>query len=105
MRRAEFLVFLVLAVGCTQPNPPTDTAPQPTVSAPASSVPVTVDVPDVTGMAHADAKTTIRGVGLRVHITKKKSPNDTTGTVIKQVPAPGTVIAVGLPVNLTVAVP
>jgi beta-lactam-binding protein with PASTA domain len=106
MRRAEFLVFLVLAFGCTQPNPPTDTAPHPTVSAPSSSsVPVTVDVPDVTAMENVDAKIAIRDVGLSVGITKKKAPNETPGTVLKQFPAPGTAVPAGSPVNLTVAVP
>jgi eukaryotic-like serine/threonine-protein kinase len=105
MRRAAILVFLALAAGCTRSNPPTDAAPHPTVSAPSSSVPVTVDVPDVTGMENVDAKTAVRDVGLSVGITKKRAPNETPGTVLKQFPAPGTAVAAGSPVNLTVAVP
>jgi len=63
----------------------------------------TVDVPQVTGVARADAEATVEGLGLRAVVVESPSSDIAEGIVIAQLPAPGTSAAAGAPVAIVVS--
>jgi beta-lactam-binding protein with PASTA domain len=70
-----------------------------------SSGSVKVDVPDVTTQIQDDATKTLKDLGLNVGYKQDSSdPNAVEGTVIKQSVKPGTKVAKGTTVTLTIAV-
>jgi hypothetical protein len=76
------------------PGPP----PPPTMAA-------VVTVPDVTGLAAAEAQQRLSAVGLTYRVTNTIMPIVASGTVIFTVPPPGSPVAAGTRIVVTVAVP
>jgi beta-lactam-binding protein with PASTA domain len=64
--------------------------------------PVEVDVPEVVGLTVADARASLRRVGLRSTVTKVES-SETAGTVVGQSPRAGTKLDEGATVSLRVS--
>lgn len=66
--------------------------------------PVSIAVPDVTGLPQATAETTITGAGLSVgEVTRQSSDVVPVDTVISQDPAAGTSVATAAAIALTVS--
>lgn len=64
----------------------------------------TITVPDLLGMAHADARTRLELEGLRLGtVTRRRTADAAPGTVVGQRPAAGTLAAPGTVVDLIVA--
>lgn len=63
----------------------------------------TVEVPQVTGVARADAESTIEGLGLRTEIIENPSADVAAGVVIAQLPEPGVTAAPGSTVAIVVS--
>jgi beta-lactam-binding protein with PASTA domain len=62
-----------------------------------------ITVPDVAGLAQADAETTLTNAGLTVNVTTTFSDTVAAGTVISQSPAAGTDVSAGTTVDLVVS--
>jgi RHS repeat-associated protein len=68
------------------------------------TLPVTIQVPDVVGLACADAQAAINDAGLSIGTTMQEySQTIPSGRVISQSPAPGTTLERGFPVDLVVS--
>jgi membrane peptidoglycan carboxypeptidase len=67
------------------------------------NVPPTVQVPDVTGMTEADARTALGTVGLTSTVAQANDPTVPQGQVISSDPAPGTEVDQGSAVTITVS--
>ena len=81
----------------TTTEPTTTTSPETTTTSPS-----TADVPDVTGVSLAEARTTLEDAGFRVRVTRRESARP-PGEVLRQEPAAGTSVAPDAIVVLTVA--
>jgi len=68
-----------------------------------SGGPPAVSAPDVRGQAEIAAAVALLNSGLKVGTVTAQTSDQPPGTVLGQVPAPGSRIAMGTPVNLTVA--
>jgi eukaryotic-like serine/threonine-protein kinase len=69
-----------------------------------SSGPAQVQVPTLTGQSEAEAKASLRAVGLEVGtVTKRESKSAEVGTVLSQSPPAGSPLRPGQPVSLVVA--
>lgn len=89
----------LLAVGQTAPK--TLTAPAvPTVQEPTT---VSVTVPNMIGQTETDAIAETRAAGLRVTTVLVSPTSQRSGTVISQLPAPGTVVSRGATLRLRIA--
>jgi eukaryotic-like serine/threonine-protein kinase len=62
-----------------------------------------VAVPEVVGLDRDEAASQLRDVGLRVSFSEQESEDEDPGTVLRQSPEPGTRVAEGSTVTLTVA--
>ncbi|MGD8885840.1 MAG: PASTA domain-containing protein, partial [Gammaproteobacteria bacterium] len=62
-----------------------------------------ITVPDVAGLAQADAETTLTNAGLTVNVTTTFSDTVAAGTVISQSPTAGTDVIAGTTVDLVVS--
>jgi eukaryotic-like serine/threonine-protein kinase len=62
-----------------------------------------VQVPDVTGQSESDARSALQTANLSVSSTKETSSTVSPGTVIRQSPGPGTMVAPGSKVKIVVA--
>lgn len=67
------------------------------------NVPPTVQVPDVSGMTEADARTALGAVGLTSTVAQANDPNVPQGQVISSDPAAGTDVDQGSAVTITVS--
>jgi penicillin-binding protein 1A len=76
------------------PAPPEATAPAPLTA------PVTVPVPDVEGLAEADARARLEAAGFLVKVEARASRELPPGTVIEQAPGGGALAAPGTGVSL-----
>ncbi|MEM7738613.1 MAG: PASTA domain-containing protein, partial [Deinococcota bacterium] len=65
----------------------------------------TLDVPDVTGLAHAQAEQALRAVGLRVVTYADDMANTPVDHVTVQTPEPGTMVRVGRSVTIGINTP
>src|SRR5688500_18247566 len=64
----------------------------------------TIPIPDLLGMASADARTRLELEGLQLGtVTRRRTPDAAPGTVIEQRPASGTLAAPGTVVDIVVA--
>ena len=68
-----------------------------------SSGPPKVAVPDVTGEAEAQARSTLTGAGFTVHVTPQTTSSAAAGTVLSESPAGGTQVPQGSTVMIAVA--
>ena len=86
-------------------EPTTEPTAPPTV--PPTEPPVTeapkTAVPNVTGKAHANAKSELEKLGFTVELQYEKNDNVAEGNVIRQSPAAGTQLTAGSKVTLTVS--
>ncbi len=86
------------------PTVATNVAPGTAVNLVVSKGPAPVGVPDVVGLAQADAETAITNAGLKVGtVTQQYSNTVPTGQVIDQTPIAGTSVAPGTAVDLVVS--
>jgi beta-lactam-binding protein with PASTA domain len=87
----------------TEPSAHTETQAGSPVTVFVSSGPAQVSVPDVTGQSEAEAKASLRAVGLEAGtITKQEAAGSEAGAVLSQSPAAGSSLAAGQPVSLVV---
>jgi beta-lactam-binding protein with PASTA domain len=69
-----------------------------------SSGPAEVDVPDVTGLDEASARTELENAGFQVEVTEESTTDPTEdGVVVRQSPTGGSTTAKGAVITLTVA--
>jgi eukaryotic-like serine/threonine-protein kinase len=88
----------------TRPSPGTALAPGAGVTLVVSRGAPTISVPDLLGMAAADARTRLEMEGLRLGtMTRRRTADATAGTVVAQRPAAGTLAAPGTVVDIVVA--
>jgi beta-lactam-binding protein with PASTA domain len=87
----------------TEPSAHTETQAGSPVTVLVSSGPAQVRVPDVTGQSEAEAKASLRAVGLEPGaVTKQESAGAEAGAVLSQSPAAGSSVATGESVSLVV---
>jgi eukaryotic-like serine/threonine-protein kinase len=87
----------------TEPSAHTETQTGSPVTVFVSSGPAQVRVPDVTGQSEAEAKASLRAVGLEPGtVTRQESPGSEAGAVLSQSPAAGSSVAAGQSVSLVV---
>jgi beta-lactam-binding protein with PASTA domain len=87
----------------TEPSAHTETLAGSPVTVLVSSGPAQVRVPDVTGQSEAEAKASLRAVGLEPGtVTKQEAAGAEAGAVLSQSPTAGSSIAAGQPVDLVV---
>jgi eukaryotic-like serine/threonine-protein kinase len=87
----------------TEPSAHTETLAGSPVTVLVSSGPAQVRVPDVTGQSEAEAKASLRAVGLEPGtVTKQEAAGTEAGAVLSQSPTAGSSIAAGQPVDLVV---
>jgi len=105
--RLATAVLLLLLAGCARsvadeplltPAPPRSASPSPAAS------PV-VQMPDVLGMAYADAKGALTGRGFTVKRRNQYSASARPERVLKQSRKAGSIVDVGTTITLTVAIP
>jgi hypothetical protein len=88
------------ATPSASPTPP----PSPSPTASASPTAATVTLPDLRGVAVADAQSTLNQLGLNATIVDQPNSTVPAGTVIAMDPAAGGTVPLGTTVTLTVAV-
>jgi beta-lactam-binding protein with PASTA domain len=95
----------------TTASPTSVVAVEPTAAAPAATAAPPVKVPSLVGLTEAQARQVIAAAGLRNTYANYQGPGDVppaalagvpVGTVLSQIPAPGTVVAAGSTVYLAV---
>jgi serine/threonine-protein kinase len=87
----------------TEPSADTEAQAGSPVTVLVSSGPVQVRVPAVTGQSEAEAKASLRAVGLEPGtVTKQEAAGSPAGTVLSQSPAAGSSVTSGQQVNLVV---
>jgi beta-lactam-binding protein with PASTA domain len=88
----------------TEPSAHTEAQAGSPVTVLVSSGPAQVRVPDVTGQSEAEAKASLRSVGLEPGaVTKQEVAGSEAGSVLSQSPAAGASVATGQSVSLVVA--
>jgi serine/threonine-protein kinase len=88
----------------TRPPAGTALAPGAGVAIVVSRGAPTIPIPDLLGMASADARTRLETEGLQLGtVTRRRTPDASPGTVVAQRPAAGTLAAPGTVVDIVVA--
>jgi serine/threonine-protein kinase len=88
----------------TRPSPGTVLAPGAGITLVVSRGAPTISVPDLLGMAAADARTRLEMEGLQLGtMTRRRTADATAGTVVAQRPGAGTLAAPGTVVDIVVA--
>lgn len=88
----------------TRPPAGTALAPGAGVAIVVSRGAPTIPIPDLLGMAAADARTRLETEGLQLGtVTRRRTPDASPGTVVAQRPAAGTLAAPGTVVDIVVA--
>jgi hypothetical protein len=101
----KLLLLALVALACTRAAP-ADVPLSPIVvpSPSPSPAPFFVRVPDVVGMAYADAKDSLRSTGLKVKRTNQYTSSEQPGQVLKQSRKAGATLEPDTVVTLTVAI-
>src|SRR5207244_7100334 len=88
----------------TRPPARTALAPGAGLTIDVSRGAATIPVPDLLGMASADARTRLETEGLQLGtVTRRRTTEGSPGTVVAQSPAAGTLAAPGTVVDIVVA--